>query len=257
MTISTVDWDTYQAFRDLKISDPDVTAALAARGANEPVGGWTLGHVSSWGRWGTPEDLCQPIRADSEQEFSGLAPLTTSIMFLSLNWGGEKPPIDAPMWGNFHAHGHGGDTRLAKGFRSAMQATGFTAAPYMSDVFKLIPSPRATDLTRIIREEESAGRDPIGRCIRLLHTEFTMCRDANNGVAPMIVAIGNDAYQWLTGKDHATNKPVKSARVSDRLAEWLGEDPSRAVRWIPHHSGSVTHQRLEESLASVFRAALD
>ena len=258
MSINVIGWESYDALRQCVAGHEDVRAAMIAQGLDpeEPAGGWRLGHTSSWGRWASPADLTASITASSEADFRDMAPLTTSVVFLAINWGGVAPPVAARDWQNFHARGHAGDTNLSKAFAEAMVHTGFPAAPYMSDVFKLIPTPTAAALGRTIRDEEKDGRDPIGRCIDVLEKELTICRAGNEGRKPVIVGIGAAAYGWLSGRRGGPTTALRPNRVSTAVGSWLGEDASEVVRWMPHYTfGSSTHASRVAALVSIFEEA--
>ncbi|APF41567.1 hypothetical protein [Neomicrococcus aestuarii] len=256
--VSIVGWETYEALLRYPVSHPEVTEAMAARGlpVGEPEGGWRLGHTSSWARWGPRGNLLEPITARSKEEFQSLPPMTTSIMFFGLNWGGESPPVHGQDWENFHAHGHRGDTSLARAFAEATDQTGFAAASYMTDVFKLLPTKSAASLDATVRSEEKAGRDPVGRCVEIIRHEFSVCKAANDGRNPVIVGIGGAAYRWLAGRQRTEGRPPWPSRVSEAMSELLQDDAAAAVRWAPHYTfGSAKHVDRVAAISSILREA--
>ena len=242
MPYPQVAYETYAALRDHDISHRDVDG-----------GRWQLGHVASWARWGLPGDLVGPITASSREDFAGLAPLTTSIVLFGINWGGESPPVDPPLWQNFHTPGHTGDGALRNSVRDAYAAVLGEDAPaaYMSDVFKLIPTPNASELTRTIRRELAADRHHVSRCATLLEWELGMCRDGAQGVPLVIVGMGAAAFNWLSGR-------VKDQRIAMAVDAALGTGAHQRVRRMPHYSfGSATREQRTSALADILRNALD
>ncbi|WP_334138371.1 hypothetical protein [Corynebacterium variabile] len=257
MPISHVTWDVYTSLRDYPISHPDVRAALTARGPNagEPEDGWRLGHATSWGRWGPGGNLTAPITATSPALFSDLAPLTTSVVLFAVNWGGRRVPAAPVTWQNFHTPGHTGDCFLGRSVEEAMDRTGLTAAPYMSDVFKLIPTPTAADLLKTIRDEELAGRDPVGRCAELLRHELCVCTEANGGVAPVVVGLGKAAFGWLSGSQSYHRK--RPNPIAEVVGDLLRTDPAKSVLEAPHYTfGAGAGGELVTALSAAFRQAL-
>lgn len=257
MAITEITWDVYQSLRDYPISHPDVTASMAERGlqGKEPAGGWLLGHAASWGRRGPKGNLVGPITAQSSAEFENLAPLTTSVALFGINWGGKDVPNDPVIWQNFHTPRHPGDSFLARSLNYAMDACGVTAAPYMSDVFKLIPTPSSKELVDTIRKENKAGRDPVGRCADILRYELDVCTQANAGVPPVIVGLGKAAYRWLAGlNDYDLPQPNP---ISEVVADVSGTDPASAVVESPHYTfGAGSGGLLTTALMTAFHQAL-
>lgn len=241
MYATSVIWETYKELRTLEISDPTIPdAALAGQR-------FRLGQAASWARWGDTRDDLRPITARSEAQFRHLGPLTTAIIFLGLNWGGTQAPRETKDWQNFHATGHAGDLRLSTSLPPALQgiprAPGTPApAPYMTDVFKLVPTRNGTALQRQLAAD-AAVHNHVARCAALLEAELALCTRSNGGTPPLLVALGAHAYGWLTGVKR------RSGPITQAVAEGCGGRRPRIVR-INHASAARPNAERTRQLAA-------
>lgn len=245
MLATTVSWEIYEELRTLDISDtsiPDV--AIAQRK-------FRLGQAASWARWGgdITHDLA-PITANNEDEFQSLAPMTTSVVFLGVNWGGTEAAKEIKDWQNFHTQGVGGDTRLMKSLPAALDKIpheqGVAApAPYMTDVFKLVPTRDAEDLKKKIEDDAKYhNHDHVQRCADLLQAELEICTRGNNGVPPLLIALGGAAYDWLSGKENGSGPIVK-------VLDTLYGDKSYTIEKIYHGAASRPDEARTEQLITI------
>ncbi|MDO5031923.1 hypothetical protein [Corynebacterium sp.] len=229
MAIWTVSWEIYEELRTLDISDPSIPdPTIASRK-------FRLGQATSWARWGRSQQDRTQITARNEAEFHALAPLTTSVVLLGVNWGATLPDEEVQDWHNFHTAGHAGDARLSKSIPPALDAlphdSGQSApAPYMTDVFKLVPTRNGVELQRQIAADAGV-HDHVARCAELLRRELAICTRGNGGVPPLLVALGGHAYEWLTGKKRT------SGPIADVVASVFGGDTPRIAK-INHASAS-------------------
>lgn len=229
MPATTVTWEIYKELRSLDISDSSIPDAdIAGRT-------FRLGQAVSWARWGATRNDLTPITANTQAEFCELAPLTTAVVLFGVNWGGSEAASDIEDWRNFHTIGHAGDLRLSKSLPPALEAipheTGSLApAPYMTDVFKLVPTRDGTALQKQIKADKPM-HDHVARCAALLRVELEICTRGNNGTPPLLVALGGHAYDWLTGE-----KPG-SRPIMDAVASVFGSEVPRIAK-INHASAS-------------------
>ncbi|MCI6206873.1 MAG: hypothetical protein SPK00_06515 [Corynebacterium glucuronolyticum] len=80
----------------------------------------------------------------------------TSIVLFAINWGGTHAPEHCADWQNFHTKGQRGDCTLRNSIGGIVDK-----APYMTDVFKLVPTPRASATTT-----SNAARESTCNCAR-------------------------------------------------------------------------------------------
>ncbi|MGV3103841.1 uracil-DNA glycosylase family protein [Rothia sp. 32237D007AR] len=244
MLATTVSWEIYEELRTLDISDtsiPDV--AIAQRK-------FRLGQAASWARWGDTRHDLSPITAANEDEFQSLAPMTTSVVFLGVNWGGTEAAKEIKDWQNFHTEKHSGDLRLMKSLPAALDEIphkqGVAApAPYMTDVFKLVPTRTVKNLNEKI-EDDAKDHDHVQRCADLLQAELEICTRGNNGVPPLLIALGNDAFDWLSGEENESGPFVKA------LSSVYRNTPCR-IEKIIHASARRPDAQRTEQLISIFK----
>lgn len=237
MAFPHASFETYAALRDMDISDP-------------LLGSWRLGQMASWSRWGTNTQDLTPITADSEEEFDQLEPFTTSVILFAINLGGEAIADGLEDWRNFHTHR--GDSSLSKSVAMAKALTsGGDQIPalYMSDVFKLIPTPDGAELQDQITDDLEQGIDHVERCAAILRDELKICMDGAGGQAPTLVAMGNWAFDWLTG----ATKDKRIARVVDEV---LGDGASQRVRKMPHYVFTASNEKRAAALHPVLEEIL-
>lgn len=233
-------FETYEALRTLDISHPDID------------GQWRLGQMTSWSKWADQTGDLAPVTASDADEFDALGPVTTSVIFFAINLGGLKLPSESDDWRNFHTTGHIGDSTLRNSFRRA-EARFADAVPgfYMTDVFKLVPTTNAGKLNTKVREDMAQGVDHVGRCAKILRQELEICRRGAGGAAPTLVALGKEAFRWLTGA-------VPDDRISQVVDELLGDGASRDVVQMDHYTfGSGTHESRVAVLEPVMRRVLN
>lgn len=248
MALQPVDYATYAALRDLDLSHPDVDATAPPPDGTDT---WVLGHASSWARWSNTTDDVAAITAHSPDEFESLEPLTTSVVVLTTNQAADSP-AGARIWGAFH---HDDDITVADSVRRTYERTGPIPAPYLTDIFKLLPAP-TTELDSQIEQERDQNRDHVGRCAQILQQELSLCVDGSDGTTPTLVAVGGAAYTWLSGRDWNTGKPIVDQRIADTVNEVLGEGANRRVEWVPHFNpGVATHDQRATALAAILARA--
>lgn len=186
--VSTLNWDVYNRLRTLDISDSTIPDPEIAHRT------FRLGQAASWARWGENTYDLSPITATTPEQFENLKPLTTSIVLFAINWGGTHAPEHFADWQNFHTKGHRGDSTLRNSIGGIVDK-----APYMTDVFKLVPTPRAADLDKKIRADARLGHNHVQRCANILRQELQLCTEGNGGRPPVLVAMGKAAFEWLSG----------------------------------------------------------
>ncbi|MCS4535800.1 uracil-DNA glycosylase family protein [Corynebacterium sp. HS2168-gen11] len=237
-------WDIYEELRTLDISDSSIPDDdISSRQ-------FRLGQAASWARWGATRHDLTSITADNHVEFQTLAPLTTSVVFLGVNWGGTKAADQLPDWRNFHTERHKGDKRLSKSLPPALECIPhdpqiLAPAPYMTDVFKLIPTVDGSSLEKKI-SHDAAQHDHIQRCAQLLEAELDICTRGNHGIPPLLIALGNHAYDWLTGQKRGSD-PIVNA-----VANVCGVHKPRIMK-IYHGSASKPDDLRTEKLISVLQ----
>lgn len=224
LDLTPTSYDVYRRLRDLDLSHPEVT------------GTWRLGHAASWARWGTTTHDLAPISAAGPAEFERLAPLTTSVVLLAINWGGTAPPVDPPFWTNFHTRGHRGDGTLKNSVRLAMSLLANdqeqVAAPYLTDVFKLVPTPTSAQLDDRIEDDLVRGVDHVARCATALEQELALCREGAGGRPPVLIGMGSAATRWLRGE-------VADRRMAAAVDRALGSGARTRVRRMDHYTFGV------------------
>lgn len=186
-----------EQLRKFDISDDSIPdAAIAGRK-------FRLGQAASWAHWGETRHDLAPITARTRDEFQKLAPLTTAVVILGVNWGGTEAASVIKDWQNLHTEGHPGDLRLSKSLPAAFENIPHvpgehTPAPYMTDVFKLVPTRDGAALQQQIKAD-AESHDHVARCAALLKNELELCTQGHGGIPPLLVALGGHAYEWLTG----------------------------------------------------------
>lgn len=236
--LAPTSYEVYRQLRELDLSHPEV------------AGAWRLGHAASWARWGSTTHDLAPITAADPEEFERLAPLTTSVVLLAINWGGMAPPVEPPFWTNFHTRGHRGDGTLKNSVRLAMSSRATdadrVAAPYLTDVFKLVPTPTSAQLDDRIEDDLARGVDHVARCATALEHELELCREGAGGRTPVLVGMGSAATRWLRGE-------VADRRMADSVDRALGSGAHMRVRRMDHYTFGVGSN---VSRAAVVAAAL-
>lgn len=222
MAFPRASFETYTALRDLDISDPF-------------LGSWRLGQMASWSRWGATTGDLAPITAHSKDSFDQLEPFTTRVILFAINLGGTAIAGGLEDWRNFHTEGHGPDGTLRSSVAMAIEKTSAgdqVPALYMTDVFKLIPTKDAGLLNKQIAADLDKGIDHVGRCAEILRDELRICMEGAGGQASTLVAMGDKAFNWLTGVE--TDK-----RIADVVDEVLGDGASKRVQKMHHYSFGV------------------
>jgi hypothetical protein len=239
MAFPHASFETYTALRDKDISDP-------------LLGSWRLGQMASWSRWGAISGDLAPITAHSQEEFDQIEPLTTRVILFAINLGGTAIKPNLEDWRNFHTKGHSGDGTLKNSIAMATDFPGGDKIPalYMTDVFKLVPTKTAKNLDRKVELDLAQGIDHVERCAAILRDELRICMDGAGGQPPTLVAMGAEAFKWLT----ATEKDERIARVVDEV---LGDGASRRVREMDHYTfGAGTHKSRVAALRPVLKEIL-
>lgn len=241
-----VSWEIYEELRTLDISDASIPDPdIASRT-------FRLGQAASWARWGTTRHDLTPITANNEAEFRGLAPLTTAVVLFGVNWGGGEAASDIEDWRNFHTEGHTGDLRLSKSLPLALETIPHepgepAPAPYMTDVFKLVPTRDGTALQKQIKADY-VSHDHVARCAELLKVELDICTRGNDGTPPLLVALGMHAYEWLTGKK------IGSLPIAEAVRSVFGSKEPRIAK-INHASASKPDEERTAQLAQILTNA--
>lgn len=238
MTFAQADFDTYRSLRDMDISHPDIE------------GSWRLGQMTSWARWGKTTGDLSPITARSEDEFNQLQPFTTQVILFAINLGGTTMAAELEDWRNFHSGSHGPDGTLKNSIalaKDGLEGESDIPALYMSDVFKLVPTGTAGDLSKKIKEDLTQGIDHVERCAAILREELKICLEGAGGQAPALVAMGSAAFSWLAG----TGKDTRIAQVVDEV---LGDGASKRVTKMHHYANAVGNNA---SRAAALRPVLE
>lgn len=240
MTFPHAGYDVYSHLRDLDTTHPEVEGD-----------GWRLGHTASWARWGSTTDDLAPISASNPEQFADLTPLTTSIVLFGLTWAEPTLPENPTHWQNFHRAGHRPDDLLAESIGSGYRTVLGPHSPvaYMTDVFKLLPAPDAAALETMLDRELAHGRDHVARCAELLKVEMDICRSGAWRRKPVLVAMGDAAFDWLTG--------ARDPRIADALDASLGYGAHRTVTKLPQDAFPSSSAAAEPgAMASILRYAL-
>lgn len=239
MAFPYVRYETYAALRDMDISHPDIG------------GTWRLGQMTSWSRWGKTTADLDPITASNEATFDQLQPFTTQVILFAINLGGTSITPDLEDWRNFHTKGHVGDSTLKNSIAMAMgRIPEQVPALYLTDVFKLVPTKTAGDLDRRIKVDLAQGIDHIGRCAEILKEELRICTAGTGGRPPVLVAMGKEAFLWLTGAKQDT-------RIAQAVDEVLGDGAHHCVRQMDHYTfGAGTNEGRAEALRLVLEEVL-
>lgn len=215
----------FEALRDTKIAEPNEDGS--------PGAGLTpLALTTSWARW--------PQVADGEPLFSGPDGLSTSVLFMALNWGAKPERSAAALWRTFHKPGHAPDSRL-KNHLDRLATGGDGQEPielrggYMTDAFKLVPTASERELKLELRAHPSH----VSRSAAILQEELGTCRRANDGVPPLVLALGHMAFDEL-----------KAGRLEGAVQGALGTTES--VFRVTHPNGKPCASQWD----SEFRAAV-
>lgn len=222
MAFAHASFDTYTALRDMDISDP-------------LLGSWRLGQMASWSRWGTSTGDLAPITAHSQEDFDQLQPFTTRVILFAINLGGTAIADGLEDWRNFHTEGHGPDGTLRSSVAMAIEKTSDgdqVPALYMTDVFKLIPTKDAGLLNKQIASDLDKGIDHVERCAAILREELKICVEGAGGQIPALVAMGDKAFNWLTGVE-------QDQRIAAVVDDVLGDGASKRVHKMHHYSFGV------------------
>ena len=243
MAFPRVEFDTYTALRDMDISHPDID------------GSWRLGQMTSWTRWGNATGDLSPITASTAEEFDQLPPFSTRVILFAINLGGTSMSSELEDWRNFHSQNHRGDSTLKNTMKKTTGGlTGGDAIPafYMTDVFKLVPTANAAQLDAKIKADRAGGIDHVERCAAILREELKLCLDGAGGHSPTLIAIGDAAFFWLTGKGK------KDSRIAEVVDEVLGDGASKGVRRMDHYTfGSGSHESRTAVLQPLLQEIID
>lgn len=243
-----LDFEHYSLLRDMDISSEDIDQ-----------NSWRLGQMASWSRWGAKTgDLC-PITADDQSRFTQvLGPFSTQVVFFAINLGGKAIAPDLPDWRNFHTPGHRGDGTLKNTFaRVEAELDLQLPAFYMTDVFKLVPTDDSSALDVKIRKDFRDYKiDHVERCARILRQELQICQDGAHGRPLTLVAMGDAAFGWLSGRDK-DGKLKKDQRIAHAVDDVLGTGASKNVVRMDHYTfGSGTHESRTEVLVPLMKGLI-
>lgn len=210
--------------------------------------------MASWSRWGAATGDLAPITAHSQEEFDQLEPFTTRVILFAINLGGTAIKPDLEDWRNFHTKGHRGDKSLWNSVDEGIKrASGEDRIPalYMTDVFKLVPTEKASKLNKQVRDDFKQGIDHVGRCAAILRDELTICKEGAGGQAPTLIGMGKEAFEWLSGAK-------KDQRLADVVDEVLGDGASRRVRRMPHYTfGQGSNEKRAAALHPVLEEVVN
>lgn len=265
--LPVTDYDTYVALRDHDITNPRLDPHE-----------WRLGQASSWAHWGpagaapriTAEnralpsatsaaglkasiaDLSRLSHADRAEFESSSYPLTPSVVLLGLNFAGTSLE---PGSGDFFPFHHPGATSTDHFLRASVELAVFDAgfpdpypAPYVTDVFKLAPTPFGPDLVRAFGGQPHPA---IDHGLAVLRFELETLTRANHGQPPILIALGNHAHDWLSGRaKHSDSRQFRA------LVEGIEAPLHKAIHYANVGRVSARASQIEVALRSAIDRAL-
>lgn len=231
---------------------------------------WRLGQASSWAHWGTCgaasritaenrhlssatsaaglkatiADLTRIAHTDRAGFEASPYPLTPSVALLGLNFAGSSLDPTSADFAPFH---HPGPTSTDHFLRASVELAAFDAglpaeypAPYITDVFKLAPTPYGPDLARAF---DGRSHPAIENGLAVLSFELEVLTRANHGRPPLLIALGDHAHNWLSG----TAKHPDAVRFRD-LVEQTGSPLHKAVHYANVGRVSLRASQIEAVL---------
>lgn len=162
------------------------------------------GGVASWALWSPAGTTKKSNTADLSifDDLDLLVKLNPQYVFVALNAANHPNPQTLPAWSCFHSsYRYQNDYKL----RTATQGTRFEGA-YITDVIKHYVETDSTKVKSAIRKDPTI----VTNNLIYLQEELNLLKSSNNGINPILIALGNDVYdllnKYITG---CTIKKVK------------------------------------------------
>ena len=162
------------------------------------------GTVASWTLWCPAEDT-KKSNTENLSVFQNpdlLEKLNAKYVFVALNAANHPNFQTKPAWSCFHSgYRYQNDYKL----RAATQGTRFEGA-YITDIIKYYVE---TDSSRV---KSAIKKDPeiIVNNLKYFQEELKLLKSSNNGMNPVLIALGNDAYNLLN--KYITGYTIKNVR---------------------------------------------
>lgn len=162
------------------------------------------GAVASWALW-SPAGITKKSNTADLSIFDDshlLDKLNAKYVFVALNAANHPNPQILPAWSCFHSnYRYQNDYKL----RTATKGTRFEGA-YITDVIKYYVETDSTKVKSAIRKDPAI----VTNNLIYLQEELNLLKSSNNGINPILIALGNDVYdllnKYITG---CTIKKVK------------------------------------------------
>ena len=149
------------------------------------------GAVASWALW-SPAGITKKSNTADLSIFDDshlLDKLNAKYVFVALNAANHPNPQIFPAWSCFHSnYRYQNDYKL----RTATKGTRFEGA-YITDVIKYYVETDSTKVKSAIRKDPTI----ITNNLIYLQEELNLLKSSNNGINPILIALGNDVYDLL------------------------------------------------------------
>ena len=150
------------------------------------------GAVASWALWSPAGTTKKSNTADLSifDDPNLLVKLNPKYVFVALNAANHPNPQSLPAWSCFHSsYRYQNDYKL----RTATQGTRFEGA-YITDIIKYYVETDSTKVKAAIRKDTTI----VMNNLMYFQEELDLLKSANNGTAPILIALGNDVYDLLS-----------------------------------------------------------
>ena len=162
------------------------------------------GAVASWALW-RPAGTTKKSNTADLSVFNDPdlhSKLSAKYVFVALNAANHPNPQTIPAWSCFHSnYRYQNDYKL----RTATHGTRFEGA-YITDVIKHYVE---TDSTKV---KSAIKKDPtiVTNNLIYLQEELNLLKSSNNGINPILIALGNDVYNLLN--KYITGYTIKNVK---------------------------------------------